>query len=116
MIMSIFAIILISIVIVLMIPNIAEPTMGTYGTKQAHILARNLASEINALALSEAGEIKRTFEGEWDIFIFENKITVNHLDFKASEDLLVNVKDAKIIDAKRVLITKIGDFIEVKKA
>ena len=66
-ILAIFAILAGAIIIYMLIPKIAEPSMEVHGNQQAYVIAKTTASSINALTYADEGEIIKTFDVEWDV-------------------------------------------------
>lgn len=68
-ILAIFAVLAGAMVLMLLIPKIAEPSMKVHGNQQAYVLAKMLASSINALSYADEGEITKTFDADWDVIV-----------------------------------------------
>ena len=66
-ILAIFAIVVGAIFVYMLIPKVAEPSMKVHGNQQAYVLAKIIASSINALSYTDEGEILKSLDVVWDI-------------------------------------------------
>ena len=60
------------LIVSLVLVRIGEPVMETYSQENANLTGQLLAFSINALSNMESGRIEQTFNGTWDIFIYED--------------------------------------------
>jgi hypothetical protein len=96
--LSIFAILLGSLMMYLLIPKIAEPSMKVHGNQQAHVLAKTMASSINALSIADTGVITKVFDVEWNVETRCGSSTCN---------IIFSYKDTSSDNISPVIITKI---------
>ncbi len=125
---AVFAVSISIILFVLLVPNIGQPAWQTYGKSQADMIAQSIAMSIDALGISDAGEIKKTFDGLWVVEIFVKKdsnwIRVKHGDVSSNEvKIFTPIKDLsadnpiQLKDVKTITFTKItGGLVEVSSA
>ena len=69
----VFAVIVSLLVMAMLIPKIAEPSMSVHGNQQAFVTAKLIAADINALSYADSGEITKSLDVEWDISIYCEK-------------------------------------------
>jgi len=114
-IMVVFALVVGMLIIYLLVPKIAIPSMDSYGDKQAYITAKILASSINSLSSMEEGHSVRNFELDWDISIECKRkgfcyLEVGHKDFLSTDidavALMGDAEEAEIYAMNKVKITK----------
>lgn len=114
-IMVIFALAVGILILYLLVPKIAMPSMRSYGDKQAYITAKVLASSVNSLSSVEQGEVVKGLELEWNINVEckkENQcyIVVGHKNFISTNvgdvALMGNVEETHIYGVAEVNITK----------
>ena len=95
--LSVFAILAGSLLIFLLIPKIAEPSMKVHGNQQAYVIAKTLASSINALSIADAGTITKIFDIEWNVDVRCGGTTCN---------IIVSYKETSSENIGPVIITK----------
>jgi hypothetical protein len=122
----IFAIGISTILLVTLLPKIGQPAWQTYGKDQADTIAQSIAISINALATSDAGVIKKTFDGLWDVEIFTKDgnrwIKIRHEEIKSDPiKIFATIKNVEensplqLSGVKAIEITKVaGQPIEVR--
>lgn len=115
--LGLFAIIVGAMMMYLLIPKIAAPSMKIHGDEQGYIIAKTMASSINALSYADEGEITKSFEAEWDVHVrcdtdtcsikvfFENKGSHN----VGTVVVTSNVEPFTGDNVERIKITKNND-------
>ncbi len=113
--LAVFIIVVSLFIIVFLVPRAMGPSMATYGVKQASIVAKSIATSVNALGSMDEGKIESVLPGggSWNVIIRGSDITVYQGNFSATERALVRVNDSSLVDVRMVTIEKKGGTIGV---
>ena len=113
--LAVFAVVVSLFIVVFLVPRAMGPSMATYGVKQASMVAKSIATSINALGAMDDGRIEKFHPGagSWDVIIRGDQVIVSHGEFSANETLLVRVSPASFVDTRKITIEKKGERIEV---
>lgn len=111
----IFAILLVFAILVFIPSKIAEPSLSAYGNIQARLIARTIATSVDAIAISDSGSFSKTFETVWDIKVDSDRdgsyVEVSHGEFSSGKVRINSgpVPKAKLADSGSILIAKASD-------
>lgn len=112
------------LLIILLIPKVAEPAFKTVSNENAFVLAEETSSLITALSLMDKGNVKKILPTEWDIVIKKTKkgvfIEFIKNDIKSSKignvPVFGYVKEVKLKSVSSIyLLKEMGEPVKVMK-
>jgi hypothetical protein len=109
----IFAILLVLLVIIVFIPsNIAGPSLSAYGDIQARLIARTIATSIDAISISDSGSFSKELKTMWDIRVDSDSqgyyVEVSHEDFSSGKVRIntPSIQETELVNTGSVSVEK----------
>ena len=115
-----FVVLFLTVIITVLVPRLAAPTIEAHGNKQAEIAAERLSDAINAMSSMDEGQVEHNITGPWDIKVYSKEgmkyVNVSHEGYSAEAKIIGNVRLGDLPDVGVAKISKkLGEDVKVEK-